>query len=65
MRSLKRNAERKTIETKTGDKISYDEFRVGESKPIINEIDHVLSEYYECTEGELDFITNYDIKYRN
>ena len=65
MRSLKRNAERKTIETKTGDKISYDEFRVGESQPIINEIDHVLSEYYECTEEELDFITNYDIKYRN
>ena len=65
MRSLKRNAEKKTIDTKTGDKISYDEFRVGESKPIIDEIDHVLSEYYECTEEELDFITNYDIKYRN
>ena len=65
VRSLKRNAERKTIDTKTGDKISYDEFRVGESKPIIDEIDHVLSEYYECTEEELDFITNYDIKYRN
>ena len=65
MRSLERNAERKTIDTKAGDKISYDEFRVGESKPIIDEIDHILSEYYECTEEELDFITNYDINYRN
>ena len=64
MRSLERNAERKTIDTKTGDKILYDEFRVGESKPIIDEIDHILSRHYKCTEEELDFIINYDIKYR-
>ena len=64
MCSLERNAERKTIDTKAGDKVSYDEFRVGESKPIIDEIDHILSRHYKCTEEELDFITNYDIKYR-
>ena len=64
MRSLERNAERKTIDIKAGDKVSYDEFRVGESKPIINEIDHILSRHYKFTEEELDFITNYDIKYR-
>lgn len=64
MRDLERNADRKTINTKSGDKIAYDEFRVGESKPIIDRIDHVLARYFGFTEEELDFIVNYDIKYR-
>lgn len=34
------------------------------SKPIIDEIDKVLAQYYGFTEEELDFIINYDIKYR-
>ncbi len=34
------------------------------SKPIIDEIDKVLAEHYGFTEEELDFIINYDIKYR-
>ena len=34
------------------------------SKPIIDLIDVVLSKYYGFTEEELDFIINYDIKYR-
>lgn len=34
------------------------------SKPIINEIDKVLARHYGFTEEELDFIINYDIKYR-
>jgi hypothetical protein len=34
------------------------------SKPIIDEIDKVLAEHYSFTEEELDFIINYDIKYR-
>jgi hypothetical protein len=34
------------------------------SKPIIDEIDTVLAEHYGFTEEELDFIINYDIKYR-
>ena len=34
------------------------------SKPIIDEIDKVLSKHYGFTEEELDFIINYDIKYR-
>jgi hypothetical protein len=39
-------------------------FKVSLSKPIIDEIDRVLAEYYEFTDEELDFIINYDIKYR-
>jgi hypothetical protein len=34
------------------------------SKPIIDEIDKVLAQHYGFTEEELDFIINYDIKYR-
>ena len=34
------------------------------SKPIIDEIDRVLAQHYGSTEEELDFIINYDIKYR-
>ena len=34
------------------------------SKPIIDKIDHVLAEHYGFTDEELDFIINYDIKYR-
>ena len=39
-------------------------FKVSKSKPIIDEIDKVLAKHYGFTEEELDFIINYDIKYR-
>jgi hypothetical protein len=34
------------------------------SKPIIDNIDKVLARHYGFTEEELDFIVNYDIRYR-
>ena len=34
------------------------------SKPIIDKIDELLAKHYGFTEEELDFIINYDIKYR-
>ena len=39
-------------------------FKVGLSKPIIDQIDQVLAKHYGFTDKELDFIINYDIKYR-
>ena len=39
-------------------------FEVKRSKPILNKIDWVLAEHYGFTDEELDFIINYDIKYR-
>lgn len=33
-------------------------------KSILDEIDRVLAKYYGFTDEELDFIINYDIKYR-
>ena len=44
--------------------MAYDEFYPKLSKPIIDEIDHVLAKHYGFTDEELDFIINYDIKYR-
>jgi hypothetical protein len=42
----------------------FQEFRQSLSKPIIDEIDRVLAQHYGFTDEELDFIINYDIKYR-
>ncbi|MCI2086750.1 MAG: Eco57I restriction-modification methylase domain-containing protein [Prevotella sp.] len=39
-------------------------FKISKSKPIIDEIDKVLAKHYGFTDEELDFIINYDIKYR-
>ena len=47
----------------TGDVECY-QFNMRKSKPIIDEIDKVLAKHYGFTEEELDFIINYDIKYR-
>ena len=42
----------------------FQEFNWFESKSIIDEIDRVLAKHYAFTDEELDFIINYDIKYR-
>ena len=61
---MEANAQRKVINTKRGHKIEYDELDVSRSKTIINEVDELLARCYGLTEEELDFIVNYDIKYR-
>ncbi len=62
--SLEENATPKTIRTKQGHVIQYDEMKAALSKPIIDEIDTVLAKHYGFTDEELDFIINYDLKYR-
>jgi len=42
----------------------FQEFHPSKSKPIIDEIDGLLAKHYGFTAEELDFIVNYDIKYR-
>ncbi|MCM1491488.1 MAG: SAM-dependent methyltransferase [Muribaculum sp.] len=64
MEDYQNNSNRKLSYLKTSGKIEYDEFFPKYSKPIIDEIDRVLAEHYGFTEEELDFIINYDIKYR-
>jgi hypothetical protein len=57
-------AVRRRILYKTTDWIEYDEFYPRESKPIADGADQVLAEHYGLTEQELNFVINYDIKYR-
>ncbi|MCL2299224.1 MAG: hypothetical protein FWC27_03645 [Firmicutes bacterium] len=39
-------------------------FKISLSKLIIDQIDTLLAQHYGFTEEELDYIINYDIKYR-
>lgn len=64
MEDLKRYSQRKETYYKTTGHVIYDEFYPRRSKSIIDRIDHVLAEHYGFTDEELDFIVNYDIKYR-
>lgn len=63
MLDLKRNSKR-VIYRKSKGITEYDQFIPRLSKPIIDEIDTVLARHYGFTDEELDFIINYDIKYR-
>jgi len=51
------------VQKQTG-KIETQSFIVNKSKSIINQIDEVLACHFCFTEEELDFIVNYDVKYR-
>ena len=64
MRNLRTEACDKTIRTRDGDEITYAEYHAWKSKPIMDEIDRALAAHYGFTDEELDFIINYDIKYR-
>ena len=64
MESFNHHKQRKETRYQTTGKVVYDEFNQKPSKPIIDEIDRVLAKHYGLTGEELDFIINYDIKYR-
>ena len=59
-----KKSRRRVYNYKSTGRVEYDEFYMKLSKPIIDEIDKVLAKHYGFTEEELDFIINYDIKYR-
>jgi hypothetical protein len=61
--SYLQNRELKTRQYPSGN-IDYYEYYPSKSKQIIDDIDKVLAEHYGFTEEELDFIINYEIKYR-
>lgn len=66
--SLLRNFKEYAVFIKRNDKkagvLEIQSFQPRYSKLIVNEIDKVLAKHYGFTEEELDFIINYDIKYR-
>ncbi len=49
---------------KRSDGVEFQEFYPSKSKPILDEIDTLLAKHYGFNAQELDFILNYDIKYR-
>ena len=64
MQDYERNKNHKESFYKSTGRVVYDEYFPKKSKPIIDEIDKILAKHYGFTEEELDFIINYDIKYR-
>ena len=58
------NVVKKTAYTFNKANLQIESFDIRASKSIIDEIDQVLAGYYGFTNEELDFIINYDIKYR-
>ena len=61
--SLQTNAKR-VVYNKANGVTEYDQYFPRYSKPIIDQIDTLLARHYGFTEEELDYIINYDIKYR-
>lgn len=62
--SLDENSEIRTRDQKSTGLIHLQTFFVGKSKPCIDKIDAALADHYGLTAEELDFIQNFDIKYR-
>lgn len=63
MQDIDKNSEERKMRFKH-DTLSIQCIVPKKSKPIIDEIDRVLAQHYGFTDEELDFIINYDIKYR-
>jgi hypothetical protein len=64
MEDYKEKSQLKEKESTLTGHIIYQEFYPRLSKTIIDEIDLVLALYYGFTDEELDFLINYDTKYR-
>jgi hypothetical protein len=63
MKDLHENSENRMMRFKH-DTLTVECIYPKASKPIIDEIDRMLAKHYGFTDEELDFIINYDIKYR-
>lgn len=62
--SLRKNAFHYVINSATNGEQNTVTYRKYLSKDIMDSIDAALAEHYGFTEEELDYIINYDIKYR-
>ena len=64
MNSYENNRKRYIRVSKKTGRSEFDAYYPAKSKNIIDQIDGVLAEHYGFTDEELDFLINYDIKYR-
>ena len=53
-----------TFYASTGRNVIYDEYYPKKSKNFLDKVDSIVSKYFKFSETELDFIINFDIKYR-
>ena len=63
-RSLESNSRFQTRHQRQTGKVRIQTFTPSHSKSVIDEIDLILARHYGFTDEELDFIINYDVKYR-
>jgi len=64
LKDIKINSRPLVREQKSKGTAETQSFIINKSKPIIDQIDTILAQHYGFTHEELDFIINYDIKYR-
>lgn len=64
MRDMDQKAERFQRNQKRTGLVVYDQYYVGKSKPIIDQIDEVLASAIGLSAFELDYIQNHSSKYR-
>jgi len=64
MKDFKKNKRRKDCVYKTTGRVSYDEYFPKFSKSCIDEIDRALAPHFGFTNEEIDYLINFDIKYR-
>jgi hypothetical protein len=63
-KAIRSSSKRKSITTKQGYLIEYDEINAAKERHLIEAVDELLATGFGLTGEELDFIVNYDIKYR-
>jgi hypothetical protein len=64
MEDLRNHSRRRVYHYEKSGRVEYDEFYPKLSKTLIDKIDSILASHYGFTDFDLDFILNYDIKYR-
>jgi hypothetical protein len=64
MKDLQRHSKRRVYNYERSGRVEYDEFYPSKSKSFIDEIDRILARHYGFGPEEIDFLINYDGKYR-
>lgn len=64
LKELSKNSTMLVREQKSTGRTETQSFKIQKCKSAIDEIDRLISPYYGLTDAELDFIVNYDLKFR-
>jgi hypothetical protein len=64
-KAIQSSSKQKTIQTKQGYLIEYDEINAAKERVRIDEVDELLGKAFSLTDKEIEFVRNYDVKYRS